>query len=68
MIKKSLRCNITGHKLKLITEDHIQIKEFTCTHCGKEYTEDGYGRLVSLNTYWKTTNNRFKEYLEKTYS
>lgn len=68
MPNKSLRCSFFGHKLKTVNQQHIHIKEFACTNCGKEFTEDGYGRLVTLNHYWKKTNNQFKAYLEETYS
>ncbi len=68
MLKKSLRCSLKGHKLIPNATQHIQIKEFSCLSCGEEFTEDGYGRLVTLNKYWKSNNNRFKKYLEKTYS
>lgn len=68
MYYKSLRCSILGHQLKNINQEQSLVKEFACKHCGKEFTQDGYGQLVTLNRYWKDTNNKFKKYLEETYS
>jgi len=64
----NLICRLKGHSFKLEQNEHLHLKEYTCTHCKKKFTEDGYGRKVTLTNYWKENNNLFKSYLERTYS
>lgn len=68
MATKYLRCKIAGHNFEQTVKHHFQITEYRCTRCNKEFTDDGYGRKVPLTEYWRQTNNKFKTYLNKTYS
>ncbi|NQX76415.1 hypothetical protein [Gilvibacter sp.] len=68
MFPKFLRCKILGHKYELTQKHHFQINEYRCSCCKREFTDDGYGRKVPLNEYWRQTNNRFKTYLNEIYS
>ncbi|MEP2936321.1 MAG: hypothetical protein ABJM06_12060 [Gilvibacter sp.] len=65
---KQLLCKVKGHKLVLTHQDNLHIKEFTCRCCYKEFTEDGYGKIVGLNKYWRENHSKFKEYLQEQYS
>ncbi|MFT4850890.1 MAG: transposase-like protein [Sediminicola sp.] len=58
---KNIICKIKGHNLRRLGPSFSLIDEFVCTNCNKEFTTDGYGRLVHLNEYWKKNNLPFKK-------
>lgn len=41
-------CSIVGHHYKVTKKVTQHIKEYKCSCCGKEITNNAYGKLVSL--------------------
>ena len=62
---KLFSCKIKGHKFKKLPTDSLYTEEFECTRCGKQYTTDGYGRMVKLSKYWRNNNSYFETFLKK---
>ena len=58
---KGFICKINGHKLSRLDTGMSLIDEYVCTNCNKEFTTDGYGRIVYLNASWKKNNSQFKK-------
>ncbi len=57
---KALNCKIFGHSLIRKSAQAALVKEYKCTCCGKEFTKDGYGKIVILDTYWKQNNENLR--------
>ena len=58
---KNIICKIKGHNLKKLDTSLSLIDEFKCTNCNREFTTDGYGRIVNLTASWKKNNSQFKK-------
>ncbi|EDM45525.1 hypothetical protein SCB49_06947 [unidentified eubacterium SCB49] len=59
---KKLKCKILGHTLTKTSKEHEMVKEYKCTRCGKEFTKNGYGKLVILDSYWKENNENLRAF------
>ena len=57
---RNIICKLKGHSLVKSNASTSLIEEFICTNCNKEFTTNGYGRLVHLNESWKKNNSQFK--------
>ena len=57
---KELNCKIFGHSLTKTTAQSTLVKEYKCTCCRKEFTKDGYGEIVFLDTYWRQNNDNLR--------
>lgn len=53
---KKVQCKIFGHTLIKKSTTNTLIKEYACRCCEKEFTQDGYGKIVHLNSFWKQNN------------
>ncbi len=57
---KELNCKIFGHSMTKTSAPFAQVKEYKCTCCSKEFTKDGYGEIVVLDSYWKHNNENLR--------
>lgn len=57
---KSLNCKIFGHKMIKTSAPNALIKEYTCKCCRKDFTKDGYGEIVELDSYWRENNENLR--------
>ena len=62
---KKFICKITGHKLTPLKKNNLLSKDYECSSCQQQFTTDGYGRTVKLNSYWQENNMLFEILLEK---
>jgi DNA-directed RNA polymerase subunit RPC12/RpoP len=58
---KNIICKLRGHNLRKLNTSLSLIGEYKCTNCNKEFTTNGYGRIVHLTAYWKNNNSQFKK-------
>lgn len=61
---RKLLCKLGKHKF-MLTKDKLHIKEYECSSCKQKYTENGYGQLVKLNSYWQKNNLLFEQYYKQ---
>lgn len=58
---KKIRCKIIGHTIIKSSPSNSPVKEYRCSVCKKEFTKDGYGQLVILDSFWKANNERLRK-------
>jgi transposase-like protein len=58
---KNIICKLRGHYLKKLDTSLSLIGEYKCKNCNKEFTTNGYGRIVHLTESWKKNNSQFKK-------
>ena len=46
-------CSFVGHHFKIVKKITHHIKEYKCSCCGKEITNNAYGKLVPLTSVLK---------------
>lgn len=64
-MNNSLLCRLFGHKIVVSKKYVTQIKEFECTRCKTQFTEDGYGHPVKLTDRLKRYNEMFASYYQE---
>lgn len=57
---KELNCKLFGHSLVKTNLPFAKIKEYKCTCCKKQFTKDGYGEIVVLDSYWRQNNENLR--------
>ncbi|HBT09316.1 MULTISPECIES: hypothetical protein [Leeuwenhoekiella] len=60
---KRMQCKIFGHTYSVLRHYQTNQKEYECTHCKKQFTEDEYGQLAPLTPKLR----RINEVMEKFY-
>ncbi|MFY7741249.1 MAG: hypothetical protein ACOVQR_01255 [Flavobacterium sp.] len=53
----SVICNLIGHKFRITKKITNHFHEYQCRCCGKQMTEDIYGRLIELTAERKEINS-----------
>lgn len=57
---KELNCKVFGHNMRKTSSQSAMVKEYKCSCCNKEFTKDGYGEIVVLDSYWKQNNDNLR--------
>jgi hypothetical protein len=57
---KEINCEIFGHSLNKSSAPNAHIKEYKCSCCHKSFTQDGYGEIVILDSFWKQNNENLR--------
>ncbi|RXG14254.1 prophage protein DUF1660 [Leeuwenhoekiella aestuarii] len=60
---KRLHCKLFGHKYTVLRSYQTNKKEYECSHCKKQFTENDYGELETLTPKLR----RINEVMEKFY-
>lgn len=60
-----LRCKVKRHELAVIATENVQIQKYECLHCKQQFTRDGYGKIVKLDSYWERSHQIFTSYFSK---
>jgi len=61
---KSLLCKIKGHHFVKQSKT-ILYEELKCKNCKQEFTTDGYGRVVKLNSFWRKNHLFIEKHFQK---
>jgi len=49
-------CNVFGHDFEVTKKVTYYVKEYTCSHCKKQLTTSGNGKLTELTSKFKEIN------------
>ncbi len=49
-------CNLFGHDFEVTKKVTSYVKEYTCSHCKKQLTTNGNGKLIELTPKFKEIN------------
>jgi len=49
-------CNVFGHDFEVTKKVTYYVKEYTCSHCKKQLTTSGNGKLTELTPKFKEIN------------
>lgn len=60
-----LMCLTLGHDYMVTRQVSEHIKEYKCSHCGKEVAENDLGQIEELTMNIKRANNSLVSFLEK---
>ncbi|GER58853.1 hypothetical protein ULMA_09610 [Patiriisocius marinus] len=60
-----LRCKIKGHNLTTVSTANVLIKKYECSHCKQQYTVNGYGKIVKMDSVWEKNHQLFINYFER---
>jgi deoxycytidylate deaminase len=52
----SVYCNVFGHDFEVTKKVTYYVKEYTCSHCKKQLTTSGNGKLTELTPKFKEIN------------
>jgi len=52
----SVYCNVFGHDFEVTKKVTYYVKEYTCSHCKKQLTTSGNGKLTELTSKFKEIN------------
>ncbi|RXG29195.1 DUF1660 family phage protein [Leeuwenhoekiella marinoflava] len=60
---KRLQCKLFGHRYAILRSYQTNKKEYECSHCQKQFTENDFGELEALTPKLR----RINEVMEKFY-
>ena len=52
----NIYCNLFGHDFEVTKKVTHYVKEYTCSHCKKQLTTNGNGKLIELTPKFKEIN------------